>query len=136
MINSLGILVHLAVLVPLVSLFGTAFALAQLTATLVAMGFNYSVNNLVTYHDRQLTGANFYIGFIVFAVLCSLGVIGNVGIASVIHRQYADMVYLAPAMAGALITVVWNYVATQAFVWGRTKFPGFALRRRSVGARA
>ena len=129
-VNSIGILVHLAVLVPLVSLAGAAFATGQFLATLVAMFFNYAVNNLVTYRDRQLKGANFYFGFIVFGVLCSLGVLANVGVSTVLHRDYPQIVYLLPAVAGALITVVWNYVATQAFVWGRTKFPGAALRKR------
>ncbi len=129
-INSIGILVHLAILVPLVSLAGAAFATGQFVATLVAMFFNYTANNLVTYRDRQLKGANFYFGFIVFGVLCSLGVLANVGVSTVLHQDYPQLVYLLPAVAGALITVVWNYVATQAFVWGRTRFPGAALRRR------
>ncbi len=129
-VNSIGILVHLAILVPLVSVAGAAFATGQFIATLVAMFFNYTANNLVTYRDRQLKGANFYFGFVVFGVLCSLGVLANVGVSSVLHRDYPQILYLVPAVAGALITVVWNYVATQAFVWGRTKFPGIALRKR------
>lgn len=130
-INAVGILVHLAVLMPLVSFGQAGFATAQLAATAVAMFFNYMVNNFVTYHDRQLRGAKFWVGFLVFAALCSLGVIGNVGVATVIHEQYEAIWYVAPAMAGALITVVWNYVATQAFVWGRMRWP---RRRRRAAA--
>lgn len=130
-INSIGILVHLAVLIPLVSLYGQAnFAASQFAATLVAMGFNYTANNFLTYSDRQLRGANFYAGFLVFAVLCSFGVLANVGVAGLLHHDFPEIIYVIPAIAGALITVVWNYVATGAFVWGRTKWPGLALRRR------
>jgi dolichol-phosphate mannosyltransferase len=122
LINSIGILVHLAILVPAVSLASMAFNTAQLLATGVAMFFNYSVNNALTYRDQQLKGRNFYAGFMIFAVLCSIGVLGNIGVASIIHEQYESLLYVIPAMAGAFITVVWNYVATRAFVWGNARF--------------
>lgn len=123
LINSLGLLLHLAILEAGVALFGAPFAWAQLCATLLAMGFNYTVNNLVTYNDRQLKGAEFYKGFVIFALLCSVGVVANVGIATMLHNQYADLAYELPAIAGALITVVWNYAATKLFVWGRRRRP-------------
>lgn len=130
-INSLGILVHLAVFLPLVWIFGeSGFINAQLAATMVAMGFNYTANNLVTYSDRQLKGAKFYAGFLVFAALCSVGILGNVGVANMLHEDYPGLALALPAVAGALITVVWNYVATAAFVWGRMKWPSVAFRRR------
>lgn len=132
MINSVGILVHLAVFWSLVALAGAGFAAGQLVATLVAMGFNYTVNNAVTYNDMRLRGPAFWRGFALFAALCSLGVLGNVGVASMLHAQYADLAWALPALAGAVITVVWNYAATRAFVWGR----GWVCRpleRRAAG---
>ncbi|MEM9739349.1 MAG: glycosyltransferase family 2 protein [Pseudomonadota bacterium] len=136
-INSVGILVHLAVLFPLLIVLGEgSFINAQIIATMVAMGFNYTVNNLVTYSDRKLKGVKFYIGFLLFAALCSVGVLGNVGVANLLHSDYPGIAIAIPAIAGALITVVWNYVATGAFVWGRTKFPGriFGRRRKTIEA--
>ncbi|MEO0466073.1 MAG: glycosyltransferase family 2 protein [Pseudomonadota bacterium] len=135
-INSIGILVHLAIFLPLTILIGMGFGAGQLIATIIAMGFNYTVNNLVTYSDRKLKGAKFYLGFIVFGVLCSLGVIANVGIATSLHDDYPQMIAALPAIAGALITVVWNYVATAAFVWGRLKWPSVVLRRRRSAVEA
>lgn len=133
-INSIGILVHLAVFFPLIAIMGPdGFIGAQLSATVVAMFFNYTLNNLVTYSDRQLKGPKFYVGFVMFALFCSVGIIGNVGVSSVIHDDYPGLALALPAMAGAFITVVWNYVATGAFVWGRAKFPRFNFGR---GARA
>lgn len=133
-INSIGILVHLAVLFPMLALLGdtnsNSFINAQLIATFIAMAFNYTVNNLVTYSDRQLKGTKFYLGFFVFSVLCSAGVLGNVGVATFLHEDYPTLSVAIPATAGALITVVWNYVATNAFVWGRTKYPSVVGRRR------
>lgn len=127
LVNSIGILVHIAVLVPLVSFAGITFNSAQLTATLVAMMFNYAANNALTYRDRQLKGVRFYRGFLIFAALCSVGLLGNIGVAAIIHDQYQSLFYLLPAMAGAFITAVWNYVATQAFVWGNNRLRSTAV---------
>lgn len=121
MINSVGILVHLAALSMLMGLSLATFASAQLAATVVSMGFNYTVNNTLTYRDRQLKGIDFYTGFVIFAALCSVGVVSNVGVASMLHKEYPELIYLLPAVAGAMITVVWNYAATRVFVWGRQR---------------
>jgi dolichol-phosphate mannosyltransferase len=120
-VNGLGILLHLAILVPAVSLFGVAFATAQLVATVVSMFSNYALNNMITYHDVSLKGVRFWLGFFVFAAFCSVGIFANVGVASMLHRQFEGVLYVLPALAGAFITVVWNYVATKFFVWGRAK---------------
>lgn len=133
-INGVGIFVHMAVLAIAMGLAAATFAAAQLVATFVAMAFNYTVNNMITYRDRQLTGARFFIGFAVFAVLCSVGVFANVSIANVLHREYDSLTVFVPAFAGALITVVWNYLATRAFVWTRKTYPKVA--RRGFGSTA
>ncbi len=124
MINAFGILIHLAILTVLVSALRVPFESGQLIATLFAMGFNFTANNALTYNDRRLKGFKFYVGFGIFALLSSVGVIANVGVASVIHSQYDSLIYLAPAALGAMITVVWNYVASLAFVWGQSRRSG------------
>lgn len=119
-VNGLGIFVHMAVLLTAVSGLGASFLAGQTAATMVAMVSNYSLNNLITYYDKRLRGWRFWTGLLSFSVLCSVGVFGNIGVASIIHREFADMVYVLPALAGALVTVVWNYAATSMFVWGRS----------------
>lgn len=125
MVNATGILVHLAVLIPLMSFTDSKFWTAQLIATFVAMAFNYTVNNLVTYSDKQLKGPKFYAGFLIFCAFCSVGVWANVGVATILNDGRDGLYYLIAALGGALLSVVWNYVATGAFVWGRTKYPKF-----------
>ena len=132
LVNGVGIGVHLLVLMLAFNLMQMPFNGAQLVATLVAMLFNYSANNALTYRDRKLSGLRFYLGFLIFAVLCSAGVVANIGVASVIHDRYDQVMYLLPAAAGALITVVWNYVATQAFVWSHGRYKKTAKRRREA----
>jgi dolichol-phosphate mannosyltransferase len=129
LINSFGVLIHLLVLAIGLNLTGLSFLSAQLVATAFAMVFNYTANNQLTYSDRRLKGLRFYIGFLIFAALSSVGVIANVGVSSMIHQRFESLIYLAPAALGALLTVVWNYVASQAFVWGRTRYGYFARQR-------
>lgn len=121
MINAVGLVIHLLLLYSLVTGLSVGFENGQLIATIVAMIFNYAVNNTLTYSDRRLKGWRFYAGFLMFTALSSVGVFANVGIASAVHKEFASLVYLVPAALGAMITVVWNYVATQAFVWGQTR---------------
>ena len=88
LINAFGILIHLAALSFALSAFGVGFENGALVATFLAMSFNYWANNTLTYRDRRLKGVKFYIGFLVFAGLSSVGVIANVGVASMLHEQY------------------------------------------------
>ncbi len=130
LINSFGILIHLSVLALALNTSGLGFQNSALAATLLAMAFNYWANNTLTYRDRRLRGSRFYLGFLIFAALSSVGIIANVGVASMMHEQYDSLFYLIPAALGALLTVVWNYVVTLAFVWGQGRAEGRSARRR------
>jgi len=134
LINSFGILINLAVLTLTMNALGATFQNATLAATVIAMIFNYWANNALTYRDRRLKGFRFYFGFVVFAGLSSVGVIANVGVASMLHAQYQSLFYLVPAVLGALLTVVWNYVVTLAFVWGQDRTIGGQARTLRVAS--
>ena len=71
----------------------------------------------------------------IFAALCSIGVFGNVSVANMLHDQYAGLIYIVPALLGALLSVVWNYAATRAFVWGRGQTFGASRWRRAADAK-
>ena len=130
LINTVGIAVHLLVFELVLGLFAAGFIVAQFAGTFFGMVFNYTVNNAVTYSDRKLRGRKFYIGFCIFAVLCSVGIVANIGVANMLHDRYTELSYLLPALAGALIGVVWNYAATRTLVWGReSRKQRRALRR-------
>lgn len=135
LINSFGILINLAVLALAMQTLGANFQGSTLIATIAAMTFNYWANNALTYRDRRLKGVKFYLGFLVFVALSSVGVIANVGVASMLHAQYESLFYLVPAALGALLTVVWNYVVTLAFVWGQDRRISRRTMRQRVGAR-
>ena len=109
-----GIGIHLAVLSVLV-LADVSFGVAQALATVGAIAWNFVLNNLFTYRDQRLTGWHFVTGLIRFQVICAIGAISNVGIATWIY-DYDETWWIA-GLGGALIGTVWNFVVSAALVW-------------------
>jgi dolichol-phosphate mannosyltransferase len=108
-----GIAVHMATLQLAVT--GLSFEAAQVAATAVAITWNFVLNNMFTYRDQRLAGWQFVIGLIRFQLICAVGAISNVGIASVIYQR--DPNWWVAGLGGALMGAVWNYVVSAAFVW-------------------
>jgi len=109
-----GIAVHLSVLSVLLAA-SLSFGPAQALATVGAIAWNFVLNNLFTYRDQRLTGWHFVTGLIRFQVICAIGAISNVGIATWIYDY--DSVWWIAGLGGALIGTVWNFVVSAAFVW-------------------
>lgn len=114
LVGSLGLLVHLATLRLLLG-FDVRFEAAQTAATFVAMIFNYVLNNGLTFRDRRRRGLRFVTGLLMFMAVCSVGVVANVGIASLIYETSPR--WLLAGLAGAVVGVVWNYVANSVITW-------------------
>ncbi len=125
-IGAMGVVVHMAVLSAFLAAFGgsfeqhlvSSFEIGQTLAALVAMTFNFVLNNALTYADQRLRGVwPMLRGWLKFALTCSVGLLANVGVAAVLVRMGAH-VYPA-AFAGIVIGSVWNYALSSRFVWGR-----------------
>ena len=117
LIGGLGVAVHMAVLWPLLHLFGTSVFLAgQTTATLVAMTSNFFLNNILTYRDKRLVGRQLWWGWLSFVLVCGLGALANVGIANALFQQGHSGWFLS-ALAGILVGAVWNYAVTAVYTW-------------------
>jgi dolichol-phosphate mannosyltransferase len=125
-IGAMGVVVHMAVLAAFLALAGetlrgnvvTNFEMGQTLAAVVAMTFNFFLNNALTYADKRLTGARALVkGWIKFGVTCSVGLLANVGVAAVLVR-FGFHEYPA-ALAGIVIGSVWNFALSSKFVWGR-----------------
>lgn len=112
-----GIAVHLLVLHYAHSILNLGFAWAQATAVLVAMTWNFIINNRLTYRDSRLTGWRFLTGLLMFYLACSVGSIGNVGVASWIYA-FSATAWLA-GLAGAVMGAVFNYAISSALIWKR-----------------
>ncbi|MFT3724211.1 MAG: glycosyltransferase family 2 protein [Hyphomonadaceae bacterium] len=115
-VGGAGVLVHFAVLSVSMFAFGQQFAMGQTIAAVVAMTFNFFVNNLLTYRDRRLKGFWPVVrGLATFYAVCGLGLFANVGIANYMFAQNSSW-WLA-AIAGILVGAVWNFAASKVFTW-------------------
>ena len=111
-----GVLVHLTILT-LARLTGSFdFSTAQIAATLIAMVFNFQLNNQITYRDQRLRGPKLWRGLLLFMLVCGIGAVANVGIARTIYESHTNWWTLAGA-TGAIIGVVWNYAVSATLVW-------------------
>ncbi|HEY7578929.1 MAG TPA: glycosyltransferase family 2 protein [Acetobacteraceae bacterium] len=114
-VGTLGVLVHLAVLSTVLKLAGLGFEPAQAVATVVAMVFNFQLNNEITYRDQRLRGPRLWRGLLVFMLVCGLGAIANVGIAKTLYDTHTN--WSIAGAIGAVIGVVWNYAVSATLVW-------------------
>ena len=116
LVGGIGVAVHMSVLATVLAVGGVAFTGAQTIATLVAMTFNFALNNLLTYRDKRLRGLRWLSGLASFMALCSIGALANVGVARFVFEN--DGRWALAALAGILIGVVWNYAVTSLYTWG------------------
>jgi dolichol-phosphate mannosyltransferase len=92
------------------------FAESQTIATLVAMMFNYWLNNIITYRDQRLKGVRFVYGFFSYALICSIGAFSNIGVASYLFSEDSQSWWLV-GILGAVLGTVWNYAMSSVFTW-------------------
>lgn len=114
-VGLIGVIVHLAVLVLSRSAGRLSFESAQTLATVIAMIFNFQLNNVVTYRSQRLQGPRLWRGLVLFMVVCSFGAIANIGIAQALYSTNVRWTFAGAT--GALIGVVWNYAVSSTLVW-------------------
>ena len=119
LVGGVGVLVHLGTVSLFFKGFGLDFLTAQAGATLVALTFNYLGNNILTYRDMRLRGWGLVKGWISFAVMCGVGAVANVGIASYLFER--GVFWILAATCGLMVGAVWNYALTSVYTWKSTR---------------
>jgi dolichol-phosphate mannosyltransferase len=114
-VGGVGVGVHLAVVAALLAAQWVDFVMAQAVATIVAMTFNFALNNELTYRDRRLRGRDWLRGWLSFALACSVGAFANVGIAAELFRRESG--WVLSALGGIMVGAVWNYAVTSFYTW-------------------
>jgi dolichol-phosphate mannosyltransferase len=117
-VGAVGIAAHLAVL-RLGLGTGLAFPEAQLLATACAILGNFVLNNIFTFREAHLRGWRFVRGLGTFTLICAVGAAGNVGVASFLFDTAHSSWWLA-GIAGAVMSLVWNYAASSVITWRRS----------------
>ena len=114
LVGGTGVVVHLATLAAFTSL-GQNFVVSQIAATLIAMTWNFFLNNNLTYADRKLRGSRLMSGLLSFFAICALGGIANISVANTIY-SWDHQTFIA-GLSGAVMSSVFNYAVTRAFTW-------------------
>jgi dolichol-phosphate mannosyltransferase len=115
MVGSIGVIVHFIGLYTALVAFDLPFAEAQAYGALSAMTSNFILNNFLTYRDQRLKGFAILRGLLLFYLVCSVGLLANVGVAFSVYDQ--EPIWWLAGAAGALMGVVWNYAMSGLFVW-------------------
>lgn len=113
-VGGLGLIVHLAVLKAALT-GGLVFTHAQTMATLLAMTFNFFMNNALTYRDRRLSGWRLVPGLLTFYAVCGLGAFANIGVGSWVFIETER--WWVAGLAGSILGAIWNYLSSTALVW-------------------
>lgn len=115
LVGSLGLLVHFSALYIALEFLDRPFPEAQAYGALMAMTSNFLLNNFLTYRDQRLKGLAILRGLAIFYLVCSVGLLANVGVAFSVYDQ--EPIWWLAGAAGALMGVVWNYAMSGLFVW-------------------
>ena len=115
MVGSIGLIVHFGALYTALEAFDWPFPEAQAFGALSAMTSNFILNNFLTYRDQRLKGLAILRGLLLFYLVCSVGLLANVGVAFSVYDQ--EPIWWLAGAAGALMGVVWNYAMSGLFVW-------------------
>jgi dolichol-phosphate mannosyltransferase len=96
----------------------TTFTIANTLAAVVAMTFNFVLNNELTYADKRLRGVFPLIrGWAKFALTCSVGILANIASADALKNAHVNDVIAV--LVGIVIASVWNFALSSKFVWGK-----------------
>jgi dolichol-phosphate mannosyltransferase len=115
-VGAAGVLLHFLIVAVLFRWAGTSFVQAQAIGTVLTMIWNYTLNNLLTYRDRRRRGFSWAIGLASFLVVCSVGAVANVGVASYLFNRQSQ--WTLAALGGVLVGAVWNFAVSSAYTWG------------------
>jgi dolichol-phosphate mannosyltransferase len=116
-VGLIGSIFHFSILYASMGM-GAVFWMAQAIATVVAMVFNFTINNVLTYSDDRLRGAAFYKGLLLYSLIASVGIVANVSTAQITYISLKGHTFIA-ASTGLVIDVIWRFVVSNRLIWGR-----------------
>jgi dolichol-phosphate mannosyltransferase len=119
LVGSIGVIIHLGILALLYYQAETGFVVAQATATLSAMTFNFLLNNVLTFRDKRMRGWRVLNGLLTFYLACAVGALINLSVASSLFRSH--VVWWLAGICGLGVSSVWNYGVNTVFTWRRER---------------
>ncbi len=116
LVGGLGVITYLLSLLGLTQFGHLHFVQAQLAASLIAMTGNFFCNNVITFRDRRLRGAEMWSGLLRFVIACSVAACANVLCARWLWQT--GMPWYLAGLAGIVLGSLWNLTVSSHFTWG------------------
>ena len=117
-VGGIGLVLHLIAFQLCVAA-DLSFNASQVIATIAAMTLNYVINNNFTYRSQRLKGGRFWVGYLVFCIVCTVGGIANIGVADMVLTGWGN--WAIAGIAGALMSLVFNFGAASQLVWSERR---------------
>jgi dolichol-phosphate mannosyltransferase len=117
-VGAVGVAAHLVVLRLGLRVAGFDFPTAQAVATACAIIGNFWLNNIFTFREGRLKGVQAFTGLLTFSIISSVGAVMNVNVSSLLFGS-AHSSWWSAGIAGAVMSLVWNYAVSSVFTWRR-----------------
>jgi dolichol-phosphate mannosyltransferase len=117
LVGGFGVFIHFTILTIMFMGVGASFDVSQAAASIVAISNNFFLNNALTYRDQRLKGRALFFGWVTFNLVCATGAAANIGVADWLFGR--NTYWVLSAIAGVLVSVVWNYAMSSLFTWRR-----------------
>lgn len=117
-VGLIGSTIHFSILYASLSL-GADFWVSQTLATVAAMVFNFTLNNVLTYSAERLRSGGYFKGLLLYSAIASFGIVANVSTAQLTYAALRGHEFVAASM-GILIDIVWRFVVSNRLIWGRS----------------
>ncbi|MCY4360451.1 glycosyltransferase [Candidatus Synechococcus spongiarum] len=117
LVGMAGMVIHAGIFFILRTM-GWSFLCSQIVAVVVAASSNYLVNNILTFRASRLRGMALLIGLLKFLVVCSLGLIANIGVSTAVYANMREeSLGIVAVFAGIVVDFIWKYAASSRLVW-------------------
>lgn len=117
LVGGVGLVVHLLTLSVFYLALHTEFLTGQIIATATAIAGNFFLNNAITFRDSKLKGWRLLRGLLAFYLICAFGGLTNITVAQYVFAH--SWPWVLAAIAGVMVSSVWNFVVSSAFAWRR-----------------
>ncbi|MEM7358773.1 MAG: glycosyltransferase [Pseudomonadota bacterium] len=110
-----GVIVHMSVLGISHKLLLWSFLYSQIAATLLAMCWNFVLNNSFTFGEQQLDGTAFYKGALSFTIICGIGSFIAVSVSTFLNDH--GMIWWLAGFVSVVLAAFWNFCVNNVFTW-------------------